>query len=373
MTRQTMVAILTLCVLALPTLSPVLAQQGATVGKAPGGSSEETAQTAQETPAKSRPKALLTVPLKDFGVVPKGTRVRYDYEIKNTGDADLEIVKVAPACGCTVASYDKVIKPGETGTVHAEIDTNVLGARSHRYINVYTNDPDSPVLQLQFDMTVKPHLEIHPGYARYQVVHGETEPGILREWVYSVDGADFNVTGVDSPVPYLKTSYHRATADERRSDLNVSSPDGPQWIVELNLDYNRAPIGALAYEVVIHTDHKLQDRLLLPVSGFVRPPMWATPNEVHLGQVPLGQSIHFSVVVQSFLADPLEITGVKFDGKDVESSISPNQDGRKYTVRITLEPPQTAGPIRGRIQIHTSYTQKPVLEVPVDGTVASRG
>jgi hypothetical protein len=359
---RSILAILTLSVLTLPAMAAALAQDAAPA------TAEETAASADTAETKG-PRAEVPEPVKDFGKVPEGQRLKHDYEIRNTGDEDLEITRVAPACGCTVADYDKVIKPGETGKIHAEVNTTMLGERNKRYISVYTNDPERPMIRLVFDAIVVPQLEIHPGYARYRVVHGEEEPGILKQWVYAVDGSDFKVTGVDSPLPYLHVSYHKATEDELHPEVSERAPESPQWIVQLDLDYNAAPVGAIAQEVVVHTDHPIQKELLIPVSGFVRPAMWATPHEINLGKIAAGKPVRFSVVVKNFLTEPMEITGVDFDGEEVESSVSPIQDGREYTVWITVEPETTKGAMFGKVRIHTSHPKNPVVEVPLQAMV----
>lgn len=360
MKPQPILAILTLCLLALP--------GAAVIAEAPQGDSPATeAREATEASKKASPKARVVDPVKDFGRVAKGSVLEHDYMIENRGDADLQILRVAPACGCTVAEYDKVIKPGEKGKVHAEIDTSVLGARSRRVISVYTNDPEHPMIQLTFDAQLVPHLEMHPGYARYQVVHGEEQVGIVRQWLYSLDGKDFQVTRVDSPWPFLKATYRKATGDELHAEASERAPGSVQWIIEMTLDYNEAPVGAIAEEVVVHTNHAVQDKFIVPVSGFVRPAMWATPHEVNLGRIEAGKPVRFSVVIQNFLTEPMEITGVEFDGRELSSQVSPVEDldGRKFTVYITMEPKAAAGPLQGKVRIHTSHPKQPVLEIPL--------
>lgn len=357
---RSILAILTLCVLVLPAVPAAFAQEGLSEG-----ATETTASA--ETTDKTGPRVEVPEPMKDFGKVSKGQTIEHAYEIRNTGDEDLEITHVIPACGCTVAEYDKVIRPGETGKVHAEINTNLLGERSKRYITVYTNDPKRPAVQLLYDVMVIPQLGIHPGYARYRTVHGEDEPGILRQWVFALDGSDFKVTGVESPLPYLDASFHKASAEERHPQVSERAPDSEQWVVRLELDYNAAPVGAIAQQVVVHTDHPIQKDLIIPVSGFVRPGMWATPHEIDVGEIQAGQPIRFSVVVKSFLAEPMEITGVEFGGEEVESTVSEVEEGREYTVWITVEP--EPGPLRGKVRIHTTHPKNPVVEVPLRGRV----
>jgi hypothetical protein len=312
------------------------------------------------------PKIVVPEPLKEFGEVSKGARLTHDYVVENQGNADLEIRRVAPDCGCTVTEFDRVIPPGGKGVIHATIDTSSFSEKTGRTIWVYTNDPETPRLELHFVVDVVTHLGSQPGYARYQVVHGEEKPGIVRQTIWAKDGKEFKILGVDSPYPFLSTSFHLAGAEERRTDVQGT---GPQWVVDLNLDYNHAPVGPLAAEVVIHTDHPKQKEVRIPITGFVRPAIWATPHEVDLGEVTLEEPKGFVIVVQSFLSGPVEITGVDSDLEGVETSFHPIQEGRKFAVEVTVDPKIGKGLFSGTVRIRTSSPKMPLVEVPLRGNV----
>src|SRR5689334_6062366 len=76
------------------------------------------AEDAKPAEAKS-PRLTLTEPIKDFGTVAKGEKLDWSFEVKNTGTTDLEIIAAKPTCGCTVADFTKLIKPGQAGKVTA--------------------------------------------------------------------------------------------------------------------------------------------------------------------------------------------------------------------------------------------------------------
>lgn len=317
--------------------------------------------------ADAQPSATVPVPVHDFGKVQKGEELSYDFEIRNKGNAPLEISRVSPDCGCTVAQYDQVIAPGESGHVHAAVDTTTLDGPTSRRIAVYTNDPNNPVLNLTFKVTVTPSLRVIPGYARYQVVHGETEPALIRQTIWALDEKDFQVVEVESPLPYLTTRAWKASEEERRDDPTA---EGDQWIVEITLDYNKAPVGALAHHVIVHTDHPAQKQIEIPVSGFVRPAMWSTPAEVDLGDVELEEPRGFSLVVQNFLTEEIEIIEVTSGLEGVETEVVPIDEGRKFTVRCTLDPDEVPkGPFDTTVKIKTNTEKAPMLEVPLRGTI----
>lgn len=347
--------------LAILTLTAASAVVGPAVTAQDTPASQET-----ETEAKAKPKVVVEEPEIVFGEVPKGAEVSHDFVLRNSGDAPLEITRVAPACGCTVADFDEVIPPGGEGKIHIVVETETLEGPTRRAVRVFTNDPAQPTLSLFFQADVKRFVSAQPGYARYQVVQGEGVPGLIEQTVYSLDGADYEITKVETPFPFLEVSYHRATEEELKEQIST----GPQWIVDFHLKYDQAPVGPLTGNVVVHTTHPVQTELHLPVSGFVRPAMWVTPREVELGKVKIeDEPVSFSVVIQNFLSDPMEITRIESDLLGTESSFSPIQEGRKYTVRVTMTPDTPKGQLRGTLVIHTNSDKSPMVEVPITGTV----
>ncbi len=54
----------------------------------------------------------------DFGKIPQGKPVSYEFKFTNVGTEPLIITKVESSCGCTVPKYTNApIKPGEAGSI----------------------------------------------------------------------------------------------------------------------------------------------------------------------------------------------------------------------------------------------------------------
>jgi len=99
---------------------------------------------AQTAETEKAPRLTLVEPIKDFGTVAKGEKLNWTFTVKNTGNADLEILSARPACGCTVAEFDKVIKPGQTGKVVSVVDTAGFTGPIAKSVALETNDPAAP-------------------------------------------------------------------------------------------------------------------------------------------------------------------------------------------------------------------------------------
>ena len=123
------------------------------------------------TEAKSKAKAKAAAPAGpqitfeetafEAGDTPAGAKLSHDFVVKNTGSADLEIKRVAPGCGCTVASFDKVVAPGQSGKITIEVTLyeEWAGRKINQSAVVETNDPEAQYTSLTISANLLPKIE----------------------------------------------------------------------------------------------------------------------------------------------------------------------------------------------------------------------
>jgi hypothetical protein len=312
----------------------------------------------------SGPKAVALEPIKDIGTVAKGEKITYDFVIRNEGTAPLEITEVRPACGCTVADFDKTIAPGATGKVHVAIDTTTFAGPIAKGVTVFTNDVETPQIELTVKASVQPVIGVKPGYARYIIVQGETKEGTIEQTLWATDGAPMEIVKVDSPFPYLKVAFREAKPDEQVPEAKGAK----QWKVSMTLDRD-APVGALAEYVRVTTTHPKQKLVEIPISGFVRPVLAVTPPVADFGQIELKEPFKRAIVVRAYSTEPIKVTSVEGNLKGIDAQLDPVQEGREYQIRVTLKPELGKGPFNGKLTIHTDSPKKPMVEVELKGTV----
>jgi hypothetical protein len=308
-------------------------------------------------------KAVAVDPIKDVGTVAKGDKVTQDFTIRNDGAAPLAITEVRAACGCTVASYDRTIAPGQVGKVHVTVDTVTFTGPIAKGVTVFTNDPDNPQIELTVRAKVEPYIAVKPGYARYVTVRGEAKEGNIVQTLYAPDGLPMEIVKVDSPFPFLKVSFREAQEGERLPDVQVR-----QWRVEMLMS-NDAPVGPIAGFVTVHTTHAKQKLVEIPVSGFVRPVIAVTPPKADFGQVEVKEAVHRALDVRNFATEPIKVIGVDPLGQGIEAKVEPLEEGREYSLRLTLNPNMPKGPFHSKLTLHTDSPKAPVIEVDLSGTV----
>src|SRR5688572_23998462 len=132
---------------------------------------------AAKAPAKAAsgaPKIEVVPETKDAGTVAKGNVVDATFVVRNTGGADLVISDARPSCGCTVASFDRVIKPGAEGKIKSSVDTKSFSGPISKSIVVHSNDPERPQMNLFIKAMVKPFVDVLPqAFFRFSVIKGD--------------------------------------------------------------------------------------------------------------------------------------------------------------------------------------------------------
>ena len=96
----------------------------------------------------------------DFGMVSEGEIVKTIFKFTNTSENDLYIVDAMGSCGCTVPKYPKnvPIKPGETGEIEVNFDTNGRPDLQQKMVKVSANTPTGGQL-LRIQAFVEPKIK----------------------------------------------------------------------------------------------------------------------------------------------------------------------------------------------------------------------
>lgn len=316
--------------------------------------------------AADGPKAVPVEPIKDFEVVTKGDTIVHEFQIRNDGKAVLELTDVKPACGCTVADFDRKIAPGKTGKIRAKLDTTDFTGPISKSVAVFTNDPANPKIQLVLKAKVVPYISVTPGYARFNYV--QQEPIVpITQTIWTEDGTDVKILDVKAPKDFVTVSFREAKDEERNP-----KGKGRQWLVDIALDPETSPVGALRDYVEIRLDHPKQKTVKLPISGFVRPRQHITPEKVDFGKIesaalPYKQTLTFT----NFATETIEVTKIETGNGAISAEVrdSDRNPGHRFLLDVTLGPDMPKGDFEGTVKIRTTDKKHPVIELPLRGEV----
>lgn len=316
--------------------------------------------------AGEAPTLTLVEPVKDFGTVAKGDKLDWAFQIKNTGTADLQILAVRPTCGCTVAEYDKVIKPGEVGKVVAHVDTTSLSGPVAKAVTIESNDASTPTAQVTIRAVVKPYVEAFPaGFLRFNVVQGDTQ--VQTVTLYTEEPEPFEIIRTEVPGDWVKVDYKPAEGNEV---VAAGRPTANQFRISVTYGGPTAKVGPLAEKVKIVTNSKHQPEYLLTLSGVVRPSYSVVPTVLNFGDS--APATERSVTLRSNdTKSPaaFKVTKIESSLPVVTAEAKATENPGEYQVLVKLAKDAKEGALDGTLKIYTSDVANPVYTLPVRGTV----
>jgi hypothetical protein len=332
--------------------------------------SETASATAQASDAKA-PRLTLTEPVKDYGTVAKGEKLNWAFEVKNTGDSDLQIIAAKPGCGCTVADFDKVIKPGQTGKVTAHVDTTNFSGPIAKAITLETNDPNTPTSQLTIHAIVKPYVEAYPaGFVRFNMLQGDAETQTVT--IYSEEEAPFEITKIEVPGEWVKATYRKIEKAEEMAP-GVGRPGQAQYKIDITAGGPDAKLGPLADKIRIVTNSTHQPEYFVSLSGVIRPSFRVDPPNVNFGEVaPNDPAATRSVTFRSNdLKTPERFNVSKAESSipGVSASLKPGATKGDYEVTLQIAKDAKPGDVDGTLTVYTNDKLNPKVVVPVKGTI----
>lgn len=292
----------------------------------------------------------------DFGSVWVGPPLKHAFKIKNEGDAPLEISKVKPSCGCTVAGdYPKKLDPGQEGEFPFSMMSTKLRGPFDKGITISTNDPTTPELRLKLKGDVKRYVEIVPASANFGKITGQ-EP---QERVVNI------TNNTDNP---LQLTLVPPADSKFKYDL-VEKTQGKQF----DLHVTAAPPfeeGTLKGTVTLNTNVEAQKDLQVEVMAVVPARLEVQPAVVTLTGpraegTPSADGLSRVIKFTNYGNTPTKVLEATVDDPTVTVSVTERKAGEAYTIQVQM-PPGYAPPPEGRtITLKTDDAKKPIITVPI--------
>ena len=132
-----------------------------------------------------------------------------------------------------------------------------------------------------------------------------------------------------------------------------------------------AAVGPLREFLSIMTNHPKQKEVRIPISGFVRPLMHLTPQVADFGKVEkLTEWREVELSLVNFGEDAITISTIESDVVGLSATAEATEAGRRFKIKIRLEPTSPKGELATKLRIKTSSAKMPVLELPVKGSIS---
>ncbi|MEK6674445.1 MAG: redoxin domain-containing protein [Planctomycetota bacterium] len=288
----------------------------------------------------------------DFGTMWAGPDLKHEFVIRNEGVGPLEITKVRPACGCTIAGeYPKTIAPGESGKFPFSIKSDKLRNRFEKTVTVSSNDPTTPDLQLKLAGEVKRYVDVTPATVNFAKVAGK-------------DQKEQKVAIVNNGETPLKLTLNPPAEGEKFKYELVETTPGKNWdfVVRMPPPYET---GQWRSTAVLTTDNQNQKTVEVPVLAIVPERLEVQPAELTVagpgGKPAPKRLLRFT----NYGETPAKVTKAECSDEKVKVSVTEETEGKAYRVDVEW-PGDYVAPEGGAIvTLHTDDAKQPKIAVPI--------
>jgi Protein of unknown function (DUF1573) len=325
-----------------------------------------------------RPKVVIEAPLLyDFGTMSQHRKNSHVWELKNAGDADLEIWLEESTCSCTIGKLAVTaegeralkphvrVKPNETTPIAVDWDTKQFPNPSYsQSVKIGTTDPARPTFTLTVKGTVYPPVQVYPPEMINLPAISNEEVSRTAVAVYSMDMPNMKVTKVSTGRPDFFKATHAQMTDAERKQLHVLG-GGHRVEVEIKPGL---PLGQFADTLLIETDHPLQKEIKVSIRGYATGPISVVPAKLSLrANGAVGATTSMSVHVRG--GEPVKFEVAQKPGKHVNITITPysgeKQKGR-WRLTVAVPPGTPAMRMDNDLILHTDHPRASEIKIPAD-------
>jgi hypothetical protein len=306
------------------------------------------------TAAVAAPRAVVVEPAHaDAGEVEPGQVQKFDFTIKNEGDAVLSIAGITPTCYCTTGKADAwSIPPGGSTRVHVVVDPSDWVGDIVKGVEVETNDPANKNILLDAKMKVRPGIAVVPP----ELDLGTVPLGGSKAQTVDIKAPKarpFKVTSLAVDVPWLSVTEEALQSEDRAGvKLFVRASGG-------------APAGPFTTRFVVHTDDAAKPQIEIAVRGTGPGGLQVLPERLVFETGAAGAEVG-SITVRG--GKNLELKTVVASKPSVEATLHPQADG-SCQVHVRIAKDAKPGRVLAKLTIATNDTAQPELVIPVMGLV----
>jgi hypothetical protein len=257
------------------------------------------------------PRIACEVPTLDFGTRDSSEIVEHIFKLKNTGDSDLVITAIRPACGCTAAELTtSTIPPGGSAKLATKLTLAGRSGDIHKTILIESNDPANPAFQLAMQGKIVTEVAVVPPVLTLrQSAPGQPASGAVQ---ITANGKPFRITQAESSDPAVRVR-------------TVTMPDGVSHKISASLE--KIPESdPQPFLIMLQTDNPRVPTIDIPGTVVLMKKILVAPERIVVRKSDAGSKKY--VAMKSTDGKPLEIKeistpdpAVKVDYTTTPSSI----------------------------------------------------
>lgn len=255
-----------------------------------------------------------------------------------------------------MTSYDEVIPPGSEGKVSVKVNTAGRQGSFTRSVKLETNDPSNSQLTLSMKMNIKKEITILPSDKFSWDANLDEE--VSKTFFVSSIASDFLISKIESKNPEFKIQYDKLSAD-RCAEKSC---------YEVNITFSpKKAVSRYSEIFTIVSNSEKQPKTPLRIYGKVKGSIHYEPESITLlvsSENPNKPSVN---VLISKSQGGLKILDISSDDPVVKTSLKPVEEGKKYTLTVSVDGELKATKpnwLRGKITIKTAEERQRELIIP---------
>jgi Protein of unknown function (DUF1573) len=290
----------------------------------------------------------------DFGMVPRGVKVKHDFLLVNRLSEPITIVNLRPSCGCTSGkAYASTVAPGQSTVIEAEMDTrNFVGAKATvLFVNLITAGGREAEARLAVSSFILSDIVLNPGAIDFGTVkRGQPASQVLT--IDRINRPDWKFTRMVSATRSLNAQLVETSRKDGAVTYSLTVSVKPD-----------APAGLLRDELRLISNDPETPSIPVMVTGVIRGDLTAAPSVLSLGQVHSSAGAQGRFVVRA--SRPFAIRSIEGagDGFVTSSPDGTRQAAHVVTVAYKPEDGTTSGDIRRVFRVHTDLPDEPALDL----------
>jgi len=308
-------------------------------------------------PEGAKPVAKVDEVTHSFGSVWIGPTLKHEFTLTNAGNAPLEITKVRPACGCTIAgTYPKTLAPGESGKFPFSMDSNKLRGKFEKSITISTNDPATPDLQLKLAGECQRYVDVTPQTASFSRI---TDQEVKEQKIAIVNNSETPLQLTVTPPP--AGSKFTCELAEKTAGKNF------ELTIKANPPFEP---GTLRDVVSLTTNVEAQKSIQIPINATIPQRIEVQPTEVTIGAVsakapaPTKRQLRLN----NYGEKPVKILTATADDELLKVAVNEKTPGKEFTIDVEWPADYTVPDSGKNVTITTDDPSRNLITIPVRST-----
>ncbi len=300
------------------------------------------------------PDSLFPESRHDFGMVPRGVKVKHDFLLVNRLSEPVTIVDLRPSCGCTSGrAATSLVAPGQTAVIEAEMDTrNFVGPKSTvLFVKLMTASGREGEARLGVSSQILSDIVLNPGSIDFgTVARGQSPVQVLT--VERINGAGWRFTRMVSASRALNAQLVETGRKEGVVSYSVTASLKPD-----------APAGLLRDEIRLISNDPETPSIPIMVTGWIKGDLTAAPSVLSLGQIHSSAGAQGRFIIRS--SRPFGIRSIEGAGDGFATSPPDGARQPMHVVTVAYKPDEgtTRGDIRRVFRVHTDLPGEPPIDL----------